>query len=207
MNPPGESPYEPGPRPYDPGASGPQQGWEQQPQQHQAPPQAHAPQQHQQPYAGRSYEQAPPEQAYDPAYDQGHAGGHAGGYAPPPGGPAPAPPPAPGGQGAGGGQGTGSGSGFLSGLFDLRFRTLVATQITRVLFVLALVLIGISTLSGIVGSFGLMAMAPFDGLLTLLGSLVGGAVAVLVTRVVLELVIVVFRIGEDLAAVRARGGR
>ncbi|MBV2364863.1 DUF4282 domain-containing protein [Streptomonospora nanhaiensis] len=198
MNPPGESPYEPGRPPYDPGASdpsgssgpsGPQHGWSQQPHPPQQAQQGQQGQQPQQSYAGPAYDQAPPHHA--------HAGGY--GPPPPPGGPAPVPPPAPGAQA--------EGAGFLGGLFDLRFRTLVATQVTRVLFVLALVLIGISTLSGVVGSFGLMAMAPFDGLLTLLGSLVGGAVAVLVTRVVLEMVIVVFRIGEDLAAVRARGGR
>ncbi|MDT0303312.1 DUF4282 domain-containing protein [Streptomonospora wellingtoniae] len=111
------------------------------------------------------------------------------------GGPAPAaPPPA------------GGGGGFLAALFDLRFRSFVTTRIITVLFVLWLVLIAVFTLSGVVNSFGQMSIAPVAGLLTLLGSLVGGAVAVLLTRVGLEVLIVLFRISDDLAAIRSRNG-
>ncbi|MFD0803469.1 DUF4282 domain-containing protein, partial [Streptomonospora algeriensis] len=97
-----------------------------------------------------------------------------------------------------------AGPGFFAALFDFQFRSFVTTQIIKVLFVLWLVLIGIFTLSGVASSFGVMGFSPLTGLLTLLGSLVGGAVAVLLTRVGLEVLIVLFRISEDLAAIRAR---
>ncbi|GAB3450860.1 hypothetical protein GCM10027570_26310 [Streptomonospora sediminis] len=94
--------------------------------------------------------------------------------------------------------------GFFAALFDFEFRSFATTRIVKALFVLWLVLIGISTLSGMVGAFGQMAMNPLAGLLSLLGSLVGGAVAVLLTRVGLEVLVVLFRISEDLSAIRAR---
>jgi len=99
-----------------------------------------------------------------------------------------------------------SGRGFFAALFDFQFRSLITTRIIRIVFVLLLVLIAVFTLSGAASSFGLMSVSPLTGLLTLLGSLVGGAVAVVLTRVGLEVVIVLFRISDDLSAIRARGG-
>ncbi|GAA4918343.1 DUF4282 domain-containing protein [Streptomonospora salina] len=99
-----------------------------------------------------------------------------------------------------------AGPNFVTALFDFEFRSFVTTRITKVLFVLGLVLIAISTLSGIVGSFDLISHNALAGLLALLGALVGGAVSVLLTRVVLEVLIVLFRISEHLAALRARSG-
>ncbi|KIH97410.1 hypothetical protein LP52_19350 [Streptomonospora alba] len=183
MNPPGENPYEPGRPDYsgqpgqDPSGYSNPAGYGGQPPQSGYPGQP-----------GVSGPQQGWQQPPQPPY--GGAGGPGGG-APGPG-PA-APPPA-------------AGPGFFAALFDFQFRGFVTTQLITVLFILWLVLIGIFTLSGVVSSFSLMAVSPLTGLLTLLGALVGGAVGVLLTRVGLEVLIVLFRISEDLTAIRSRNG-
>ncbi|GAA4948404.1 hypothetical protein GCM10023224_35440 [Streptomonospora halophila] len=181
MNPPGENPYEPGRPDY-----GGQYG--------QPGPDTPGPS------GAGGYPGPQPGQPGTPP-SPGASGPQQGWQQPPqqpyggPGGPAPAaPPPA------------ADGAGFFAALFDLRFRSFVTTRIIHVLFVLWLVLIAIVTLSGVVSSFGLMGFSPLTGLLTLLGSLVGGAVAALLTRVGLEVLIVLFRISEDLTAIRSRNG-
>ncbi|MGW9346697.1 DUF4282 domain-containing protein [Nocardiopsis flavescens] len=96
--------------------------------------------------------------------------------------------------------------GFFGILFDFTFREFLTSRMVKVLYILWLVFIGISTLTGIIGAFSTMTHSALAGVLGLFGTLVGGAAAVLVTRVVLELLIVVFRIGDDLSALRrARG--
>lgn len=146
----------------------------------------------------------PPEQPYDPSQQYGQpqqpygqqpyqTGAHVPpGYQVPTGGQVP--PAAPAAPGA------------FAALFDFSFREFVTSRIIKVLYILFLVLIGISVLSGIVSAIGLMNLSPFVGVLGLFGSLVGGAIAVVVTRVVLEVLIVLFRISDDLSALRRAKG-
>lgn len=95
---------------------------------------------------------------------------------------------------------------FFGALFDFSFREFITTRIIKILYILWLVAIGLGVLSGLVSSIATMSLSFFGGFLMLLGVLIGGAIAVLLSRVVLELLIVVFRISEDLSAVRQRGG-
>ncbi|WP_067965540.1 DUF4282 domain-containing protein [Nocardiopsis trehalosi] len=148
---------------------------------------------------------------------QQHPGGHpsGGGYpgAPHPdaahaahGGSAP-PPPGAGHAAPSGGTAPRPGGDSLAGaVFDLNFRRLATPRLLTALYVLFLVLIGVMALSGVVSAFGMMAVSPIAGLLALIGSLVGGAVSVLVVRVALEALIVLFRLGDDIGAMRRRSG-
>ncbi|MFV2194830.1 DUF4282 domain-containing protein [Nocardiopsis sp. LOL_012] len=99
-----------------------------------------------------------------------------------------------------------SGSGFFGSLFDLSFREFVTPKIIKVLFILWLVLIGLFTLFGVIGGFAMMGDQPFLGIFWLFGSLLVGAIYVLLTRIGMEILIVVFRISEDLSAIRGQRG-
>ncbi|MBB6171042.1 hypothetical protein HNR23_001102 [Nocardiopsis mwathae] len=148
---------------------------------------------------------APGEYPYDPSQPYGY-------HQPPPGGPGTPPPGGPYGPGTPPPPPGGAvpqapvPKGFFGSLFDLSFRDFVTSKIIKLLYILWLVMIGLFTLSGIITAFTIMAIEPVSGFLTLVGAVLGGAIAVLITRVGLELLIVVFRISEDLSAIRQRGG-
>jgi hypothetical protein len=84
--------------------------------------------------------------------------------------------------------------GFLSSLFDVSFSSLVTTRVIKVLYVLSMIIIGLFALFFVVTAFSnsvasgivvLLIIAPLAGLLYLI-----------YVRVLLELVIVIFRIWE-----------
>jgi Domain of unknown function (DUF4282) len=84
--------------------------------------------------------------------------------------------------------------GFLASLFDVSFSSLITTRVIKVLYILSMVVIGLTAL-GLVGAafansvaaglFVLVIVAPLIGLLYLI-----------YVRVLLEIVIAVFRIME-----------
>ncbi|QVJ00644.1 DUF4282 domain-containing protein [Nocardiopsis eucommiae] len=98
--------------------------------------------------------------------------------------------------------------GFFAALFDFSFREFITSRIIRIVYVLWLVLIAFGFLAGLVSSIALMGDEDFGvlGFFLLIGTFIGTAVWVLVSRITLELLIVVFRISEDLSALRKRGG-
>jgi hypothetical protein len=84
--------------------------------------------------------------------------------------------------------------GFLGSLFDISFSSLITTKVIKVLYVLSMVIIGLFALVVVVAAFSnsvaggivvLVIVAPLAGLLYLI-----------YVRVLLELVIVIFRIME-----------
>jgi hypothetical protein len=81
--------------------------------------------------------------------------------------------------------------GFFASLFDLSFTSFVTTRIIKVLYVLALIGIGLTMLVFIIGGFHESAAV---GLLVLL--IGAGLLYVIYTRVFLEFIIQVFRITE-----------
>lgn len=99
-------------------------------------------------------------------------------------------------------------SSFISGLFDLSFREFITPKIVRILYVLALVGIGIWALIAFVS-----ILAMFDdpflptgfAVVALLLWPLGVLLAVVYARVVLEFVMVVFRISGDVRALTGRG--
>ncbi len=100
------------------------------------------------------------------------------------------------------------GAGFFGALFDFSFREFVTSRIIKIVYILWLVMIGFGFLTGLISAISLMNQDDlgFLGVIMLVGTFVGTAISVLVSRIVLELLIVVFRISEDLSALRQRGG-
>lgn len=133
--------------------------------------------------------QYPPPGRYPPAGGQpyvpgpqGPFGGGPGGYGGPP-------------QGAfGGGRPR---DGFFASLFDLSFHHFVTPKIIKVLFILALVGIGLGMLALIIVGFG---RGFVTGILFLILALIGGFIYILLARLWLEVVVVLFRIEEHTGA-------
>jgi hypothetical protein len=94
--------------------------------------------------------------------------------------------------------------GFFQSLFDYSFSSFITARLIKVLYILSTILVGIYTLalvvilfnaSSIAGVFGLIVVAPLFFVL-----------AMIYVRVFLELLIVIFRIHEDVRAINERGG-
>jgi len=96
------------------------------------------------------------------------------------------------------------GRGFLSALFDFSFTSFVTTKIIKVLYVLILVLASITALIYTIVAFRLSAGF---GILTLV---IGDPLFIIIVmafwRLILEAFIVLFRIAEDIRAIRERSG-
>ena len=85
--------------------------------------------------------------------------------------------------------------GFFGSLFDFSFRSFITGRLIRVLYVLAMIGLALWTL-GWLGT----ALASQDGMLiffALIGAPLVFLFGIIYIRVLLELIIVVFRIGED----------
>lgn len=101
-----------------------------------------------------------------------------------------------------------SGTGFFGALFDFSFREFITTRIIKIVYILWLVMIAFGFLGGLITSISVMneQYLGFLGVLMLIGTFIGTAISVLLSRIILELLIVAFRISEDLSALRQRGG-
>jgi hypothetical protein len=87
------------------------------------------------------------------------------------------------------------GPGFFASLFDLSFTSFVTVKLVKVLYVLAMVVIGLISVLQLIG-----ALIAGDAAFLVASLVVVPLVALLAlvyTRVLLELVMVLFRIGED----------
>jgi hypothetical protein len=87
-----------------------------------------------------------------------------------------------------------TGKGFWAKFFDLSFSEFVTPSVIRVLFILFLVLIGLSVIGGVINGF---LWSPALGVFALIGGLIGGFVSLILARVFLEIVIVFFHIDEN----------
>jgi uncharacterized protein DUF4282 len=84
--------------------------------------------------------------------------------------------------------------GFFASLFDMSFSSLITTKVIKVLYVISLIVIGVFALFFIIGAF---ASSVALGIVTLvILAPLGALFYVVYTRVVLEFIIVVFRIAE-----------
>jgi hypothetical protein len=85
--------------------------------------------------------------------------------------------------------------GFLASLFDVSFSTLITPKVIKVIYLLSMVLIGLAALVFVVGAFQSSAGA---GLFVLIvGAPLVSLVYLIYTRVVLEVIIALFRIMES----------
>ncbi len=127
------------------------------------------------------------------------------GAPPPPGG---EPPPGPqlgysGGPAVTGAAG-GSANSFLASLFDFSFSSFVATRVVKVLYVLVVLVAGLYTL--LLLAVGFRAGTGVGLLFLVVVCPLFFIVFVAVYRVLLEVMVVIFRIADDLAEIRRRGG-
>lgn len=81
----------------------------------------------------------------------------------------------------------------------------ITPSIIKVFYWLAVGLSALFGLSGVASSIALMTDSFFAGLVTLVGSLLGALVGIIVARISAEFVLIVFRINEHLGAIRNRG--
>lgn len=93
--------------------------------------------------------------------------------------------------------------GFFGSLFDFSFSTLVTPRIIRVVYMVLVVVSGLVT-----SAFFLGSLSSSDARAELTGLILAPALFllyVMISRVCLELVIVVFRIGDDVRRIADRG--
>jgi hypothetical protein len=95
--------------------------------------------------------------------------------------------------------------GFLSALFDFSFTSFVTTRIIKVLYVLITVLVSLVALFYTIIAFRLST--GFGLLVLIIGDPLYIIIVMAFWRLVLEAFVVVFRIAEDVRALRERGGR
>jgi hypothetical protein len=91
-------------------------------------------------------------------------------------------------------------TGFLSSLFDFSFSHFITAKIIRVLYGLFLILAGLGTLVMIVTGFG---QSFGYGVVLLILSPLAFLLAAMYFRVVLEVLIVIFRIAENVEKIAA----
>ncbi|MFF0249225.1 DUF4282 domain-containing protein [Streptosporangium sandarakinum] len=97
----------------------------------------------------------------------------------------------------------GTRKGFFARLFDLSFDHYVTTSIIKVIFVILVVVEVLWALSTVALAFD---TGPESGVIALFLAPIGLFLAILLTRVWMELLVVIFKIKEDLGALRDRGG-
>src|SRR5579875_3715967 len=101
-------------------------------------------------------------------------------------------------------QGASDAKGFVSSLFDFGFTSFVTPKVVKVVYALIVIVLGL-------GSLGLVLFAFLNRLLFGLLALIILAplyffISLALWRISLEIVMVVFRIAEDIRAIRAGGG-
>jgi uncharacterized protein DUF4282 len=96
--------------------------------------------------------------------------------------------------------------GFFGSLFDFSFDNFIAPKLVKFLYVLFLILISLGAIFYVIVGFGLMAsgddQGAIVGLLVILLSPVLWFLMVMGARLQLELVIVMFKISEDIKDIR-----
>jgi uncharacterized membrane protein len=92
--------------------------------------------------------------------------------------------------------------GFFGSLFDLSFTSLVTTKIIKVLYVLAVIVIGLYAFIFIVGAFSRSSTA--GALVLLILAPLFALVSLIYARVLLEVIIALFRIMENTSELVAR---
>jgi len=93
--------------------------------------------------------------------------------------------------------------GFFGALFDISFSEFITTKVIKVLYCLGMLLAFLGVLSWIVTGFGVNA---WIGVIALILSPLIYILSVIWLRICLELIIVVFRISDNVAALAKKEG-
>lgn len=96
---------------------------------------------------------------------------------------------------------TTQGASFFKALFDINFNTFVTPKIVKVVYVIGMVLIGLTTLGMVLSAFtqftGGYGTNPMFGLLLLVAAPLVGVIYLALFRMSLELYYAVIRLSED----------
>jgi hypothetical protein len=94
----------------------------------------------------------------------------------------------------------------MFGIGDLfQWERFVTPTVIKVFYWLAVVISVLLGLAGAFSSLTTMAYNPFVGMILLIASLLGACMGVIVSRIIAEFVLIVFRINEHLGAIRSQG--
>jgi hypothetical protein len=94
----------------------------------------------------------------------------------------------------------------MFGIGDLfQWERFVTPTVIKVFYWLAVVISVLLGIAGAVSALGTMPFNPFVGMIFLIASLLGMCMAVIVSRITAEFVLIVFRINEHLGAIRNQG--
>jgi hypothetical protein len=95
-------------------------------------------------------------------------------------------------------------------MFELRdlfqWERFITPSIIKIFYWLAVIIAALFGLSGIVSGLALLAVSPVGGIFTILGSLLGTLVGIIMARISAEFVLIVFRMNEHLGAIRNQRG-
>jgi uncharacterized membrane protein len=91
--------------------------------------------------------------------------------------------------------------GFWGKFFDLSFKEYITPSVIRVLFIVIMVVIGLSIIGAIVAGF---TMSAGTGVFALIGGLIYGFLTLLFARVLLEVIMVFFKIHENTEKIARR---
>lgn len=84
---------------------------------------------------------------------------------------------------------------FFAGLFDFSFDFLLLRRLVKLLYVLSIVFGGIAVVASVVLGY---QQSPAQGLINLVAGLVSLFAGILVTRLLLELALIILRIAEGI---------
>jgi hypothetical protein len=94
--------------------------------------------------------------------------------------------------------------GFFASLFDFSFSVFITSRIIKVLYVLSTILLALWTLALILLAF--RSSTGFGIVMLVVGGPLFFVITQIYVRVVLELIMVIFRIHEDVDEINRRGG-
>ena len=80
----------------------------------------------------------------------------------------------------------------------------ITPSIIKIFYGLALAIVVLFGLSGIMAGISQFSVSPVQGVITLVSSLLGILIGIVVARVAAEFVLIVFRINEHISAIRNR---
>jgi hypothetical protein len=94
----------------------------------------------------------------------------------------------------------------MFGISDLfQWERFVTPTVIKVFYWLAVVISLLLGIAGVVTSLETMAFNPFVGMIFLIASLLGAFMCIIISRIIAESVLIVFRINEHLGAIRNQG--
>jgi predicted membrane metal-binding protein len=81
----------------------------------------------------------------------------------------------------------------------------ITPNIIKTFYWMVMALTVLFGISGIFSGLAAMAISPFGGFIMILSSLAGVVVGIILSRIVSEFILIVFRINEHLGAIRDQG--